>query len=91
MNISLVNAARRATDIGHARAPHRSMHTTIGLDPVGYGTHSIRRTKVTLIYQRTRNLRAIHLLLGHSKLERTVRKLGIELEDELDIPEKTEV
>ena len=45
----------------------------IGLDPVAYGTHSMRRTKATLIYQRTKNLRAIQLLLGHSKLESTVR------------------
>ena len=63
----------------------------IGLDPVAYGTHSMRRTKATLIYQRTRNLRAIQLLLGHTKLESTVRYLGIEMEDALEIADKTEV
>ena len=63
----------------------------IGLDPTAYGTHSLRRTKATLIYQRTKNLRAVQLLLGHTKLESTVRYLGIEMEDALDIAEKTEV
>ena len=63
----------------------------IGLDPYAYGTHSMRRTKATLIYRRTKNLRAIQLLLGHTKLESTVRYLGIELDDALDIAEQTEV
>jgi len=63
----------------------------IGLDPSGYGTHSIRRTKPTLIYRRTRNLRAVQLLLGHTKLESTVRYLGIEVDDALEIAEQTEV
>ncbi len=63
----------------------------IGLDPAVYGTHSLRRTKATLIYQRTKNLRAVQLLLGHTKLESTVRYLGIEMEDALDIAENTEV
>ena len=63
----------------------------IGLNPAGYGTHSIRRTKPTLIYRRTRNLRAVQLLLGHTKLESTVRYLGIEVDDALDIAEQTEV
>ena len=63
----------------------------IGLDPAGYGTHSIRRTKPTLIYRRTRNLRAVQLLLGHTKLESTVRYLGIEVDDALEIAEQTEV
>jgi integrase len=49
-----------------------------------YGTHSIRRTKPTLIYRRTRNLRAVQLLLGHTKLESTVRYLGIEVDGALD-------
>jgi integrase len=48
-----------------------------GLDPARYGTHSLRRTKATLIYKRTKNIRAIQLLLGHSKLESTVRYLGV--------------
>ena len=63
----------------------------IGLDPHAYGTHSMRRTKATLIYQRTKNLRAVQLLLGHTKLESTVRYLGIELDDALEIAEQTEV
>ena len=64
---------------------------SIGLDPLAYGTHSLRRTKATLIYRRTRNLRAVQLLLGHTKLESTVRYLGIEVDDALDIAEHTEV
>jgi len=62
-----------------------------GLDPTGYGTHSIRRTKPTMIYRRTKNLRAVQLLLGHTKLESTVRYLGIEVDDALEIAEQTEV
>ncbi len=64
--------------------------TDIGLDPAVYGTHSLRRTKPTLIYRRTKNLRAVQLLLGHTKLESTVRYLGIEVEDALEISEQTE-
>ena len=63
----------------------------IGLDPAGYGTHSVRRTKASLIYRRTKNLRAVQLLLGHSKLESTVRYLGIEVDDALEMAEQTEV
>jgi integrase len=63
----------------------------IGLDPSVYGTHSIRRTKASLIYKRTKNLRAVQLLLGHTKLESTVRYLGVEVDDALEIAEKTEV
>jgi integrase len=63
---------------------------SIGLDPVVYGTHSLRRTKPTLIYRQTKNLRAVQLLLGHTKLESTVRYLGIEVEDALEIAEKTD-
>ena len=61
------------------------------LDPTVYGTHSMRRTKATLIYKRTKNLRAVQLLLGHSKLESTVRYLGIEVDDALEISEQTEI
>ena len=64
---------------------------SIDLDPAAYGTHSLRRTKVSLIYRRTRNLRAVQLLLGHTKLESTVRYLGIEVDDALEIAEQTEV
>jgi integrase len=63
----------------------------IGLEAGSYGTHSMRRTKASLIYRRTRNLRAVQLLLGHTKLESTVRYLGIEVDDALEIAEQTEV
>jgi len=63
----------------------------IGLNPAEYGTHSLRRTKPTLIYRRTKNLRAVQLLLGHTKLESTVRYLGIEVDDALEMAEQTEV
>lgn len=63
----------------------------LGLDRSDYGTHSIRRTKATLIYRRTKNLRAVQLLLGHAKLESTVRYLGIEVDDALEISEQTEI
>jgi integrase len=62
----------------------------VGLDSAAYGTHSIRRTKPSLIYRRTKNLRAVQLLLGHTKLESTVRYLGIEVEDALELAEQTE-
>lgn len=65
--------------------------TSAGLDPPAYGTHTLRRTKATLIYRRTHNLRAVQLLLGHTKLESTVRYLGIEVDDALEISEQTEV
>ena len=63
----------------------------IGLEPADYGTHSLRRTKVTLIYRRTKNLRAVQLLLGHTKLENTVRYLGIEVDDALELAEQTDI
>ncbi len=69
----------------------KSWVTSIGLEPNEYGTHSLRRTKATLIYRRTKNLRAVQLLLGHTKLESTVRYLGIEVDDALEIAERTEV
>ena len=65
--------------------------TDIGLDVTAYGTHTMRRTKASLIYRRTKNLRAVQLLLGHSKLESTVRYLGIEVDDALEMAEQTEV
>lgn len=64
---------------------------SIGLDPAAYGTHTMRRTKATLIYRRTKNLRAVQLLLGHTKLESIVRYLGIEVDDALEISEQTEI
>ena len=64
--------------------------TLIGLNLSDYGTHSIRRTKASLIYKRTKNLRAVQLLLGHTKLESTVRYLGIEVDDAIEMAELTE-
>jgi integrase len=64
---------------------------SIGLDPRFFGTHSLRRTKATLIYRRTGNLRAVQLLLGHTKIESTVRYLGIEVDDALAIAEQIDV
>lgn len=98
-------AALRSEDFLFRSRPHNSAHlstrqyarivrswvTEIGLDPSGYGTHSMRRTKASLIYRRTGNLRAVQLLLGHTKLESTVRYLGIEVDDALEIAEQTEV
>ena len=85
----------------HRQSPHISTRqyarivnswiSLIGLDPADYGTHSLRRTKATLIYRLTKNLRAIQLLLGHKKLESTVRYLGIEVDDALEMAEHTEV
>ena len=63
----------------------------VGLDPHLYGTHSLRRTKATLIYRRTGNLRAVQLLLGHTKIESTVRYLGIDVDDALAIAEQVDV
>jgi integrase len=85
------------------RGPNRSMTTrqyarlvsewigSVGLDPRLFGTHSLRRTKATLIYRRTGNLRAVQLLLGHTKIESTVRYLGIEVDDALAIAEQVDV
>jgi len=74
----------------YARIVHQWV-ASIGLDSTVYGTHTMRRTKATLIYKRTKNLRAVQLLLGHSKLESTVRYLGIEVDDALEISEQTEI
>ena len=63
----------------------------IGLNPSNYGTHSMRRTKVALIYKKTGNLRACQLLLGHSKLESTVRYLGVDIEDAIGLSEDIEI
>ncbi len=64
---------------------------SIGLEATAYGTHSMRRTKVTQIYKKTGNLRAVQLLLGHTKMDSTVRYLGVELEDALAISEAIEI
>ena len=65
--------------------------SSLGLDPTDYGTHSMRRTKASMIYRRTKNLRAVQLLLGHAKLESTVRYLGIEVDDALELAEQTDL
>ena len=74
----------------YARLVHRWIRA-IGLDDAAYGTHTMRRTKASLIYRRTKNLRAVQLLLGHTKLESTVRYLGIEVDDALEMAEQTDV
>ena len=74
----------------YARLVHRWVES-IGLDRAVYGTHSMRRTKAAQIYRKTGNLRAVQLLLGHTKLESTVRYLGIEVDDALNIAEQIEL
>ncbi|WP_309086692.1 tyrosine-type recombinase/integrase [Chelativorans sp.] len=65
--------------------------TAIGLRPEEYGTHSLRRTKASMIYKATGNIRAIQILLGHTKIENTVRYLGVDVEDALLLAERTEI
>jgi len=65
--------------------------TAIGLRPEDYGTHSLLRTKAALIYKATGNLRAIQILLGHTKIENTVRYLGVDIDDALTLAETTEI
>jgi len=74
----------------YARIVHRWVERA-GLDSSAYGTHSMRRTKAAQIYKKTGNLRAVQLLLGHTKLESTVRYLGIEVDDALSISEQVEL
>lgn len=69
----------------------RDWVTAIGLEPSGYGTHSMRRTRAAEIYRKTGNLRAVQLLLGHTKVDSKVRYLGVELEDALSIAEKIDI
>lgn len=86
--------------IGGGRKPITTRHyarlmdswvNSVGLDERLYGTHSLRRTKVVLIYRRTGNLRAVQLLLGHTKIESTVRYLGVEVDDALAISEQIDI
>lgn len=74
----------------YARMVHRWV-ASIGFDYAAYGTHTMRRTKASLIYRRTKNLRAVRLPLAHTQLESTVRYLGIEVDDALEMAEQTEV
>ena len=74
----------------YARIVHQWVEQA-GLDSTAYGTHSMRRTKAAQIYKKTGNLRAVQLLLGHTKLQSTVRYLGIEVDDALSISEQVEL
>ena len=65
--------------------------SAVGLKPQDYGTHSLRRAKAAMIYKQTGNLRAVQILLGHTKIESTVRYLGVDVEDALELAEATEV
>jgi len=87
---SRINRARPMTTRQYARLL-ASWLRAIGLDPLAYGTHSLRRTKASMIYRRTGNLRAVQLLLGHSKIESTVRYLGVDVDDALLIAEQVEI
>lgn len=74
----------------YARLVHRWI-AEVGLETSRYGTHSLRRTKATLIYRKTGNLRAVRILLGHTKIESTVRYLGVEVDDALAIAEHVDL
>lgn len=87
---SRVAESRHLSTRQYARIVHRWVEDA-GLESGSYGTHTMRRTKASLIYRRTRNLRAVQLLLGHTKLESTVRYLGIDVEDALEVAEQTDV
>jgi site-specific recombinase XerD len=83
-------ADRSLTTRRYARLVARRI-SSVGLDPRKFATHSMRRTKATLIYRRTGNLRVGQLLLGYTRIESTVRYLGVEVDDELEIAEKIDV
>ncbi|MFP3558039.1 tyrosine-type recombinase/integrase [Paraburkholderia sp. SIMBA_049] len=87
---SRLHASAHVSTRRYARIVHR-WFASIGLDDAAYGTDTMRRTKASLIYRRTKSLRAVQLLLGHTKLESTVRYLGIEVDDALEMAEQTEV
>lgn len=84
-----IHASPHLSTRQYARIVHRWIKS-IGLDDSAYGTHTMRRTKVSLIYRHTKHLRAVQLLPGHTKLESTVRYLGIEVDDALEMAEQTE-
>ncbi|WP_036798663.1 tyrosine-type recombinase/integrase [Photobacterium marinum] len=86
------SARRKDQPISYSfyRSIIRNWASKLGLNEDYYGTHSMRRTKATLIYARTKNIRAVQLLLGHSKLDNTIRYLGVELEDALRLSEQTD-
>ena len=87
---SRIHASPHISIRQYARLVHRWVKSA-GLDSASYGTHSMRRTKAAQIYRKTGNLRAVQLLLGHTKLESTVRYLGIEVDDALNIAEQIDL
>ena len=87
---SRLHASPHISTRQYGRLVHRWVQS-IGLDSASYGTHSMRRTKAAQIYRKTGNLRAVQLLLGHTKLESTVRYLGIEVDDALNIAEQIDL
>ena len=82
--------ANQAISYSYYRSIIRNWAKQLGLDCDLYGTHSMRRTKATLVYARTKNIRAVQLLLGHTKIDNTIRYLGIEIEDAIKISTETE-
>ena len=93
-NAYLFQSRQSESDHLSTRQYHRIVEnwvSQIGLKPADYGTHSLRRTKVAQLYRNTGNLRAVQLLLGHAKIESTIRYLGIDLEDALQISEALEI
>jgi integrase len=87
---SRMNPEKHLSTRQYLRLVHRWV-ALVGLDEAAYGTHSLRRTKVALLYKKTGNLRACQLLLGHTKLESTVRYLGVEVDDALELSEGLEL
>jgi integrase len=85
-----MNPAQHLSTRQYSRLVHKWVGL-VGLEQAAYGTHSLRRTKVALLYKKTGNLRACQLLLGHTKLESTVRYLGVEVDDALELSEALEL
>ena len=88
--LSRTNRSSHISARQYARIVHRWIRN-VGLDDRGFGTHSLRRTKVAQLYRKTGNLRAVQLLLGHAKIETTVRYLGVEVDDALRLAEQIEL
>jgi len=85
-----IRRANQAISYSYYRSIIRNWAEQLGLDSDMYGTHSMRRTKATLVYARTKNIRAVQLLLGHTKIDNTIRYLGIEIEDAIKISRETD-
>ncbi|ETJ50044.1 tyrosine-type recombinase/integrase [Pseudoalteromonas agarivorans] len=83
-----IRRSNQPISYSYYRSIIRSWAQQLGLDSDLYGTHSMRRTKATLVYARTKNIRAVQLLLGHTKIDNTIRYLGIEIEDAIKYREK---